>query len=191
MATPPTRVGVKVNYTFSWRGATQDWSQLYHFTGDTSWTDQTHFDTFAVNLWNAIKIGIPTRVTCTTMTAYNAGSFLPVFSHSISATGGYTDTTNPQAPGEACMLWRFTTDQRTTKNHPIYLFKWFHGMQTDGLTSPDTLRNGIRTTAAGSITSLLAGLSDGTNTRIYCGPRGAVAQTGIVNTQLHIREFPT
>lgn len=191
MATPPTRVGVKVNYHFSWRGSTKPWSQLYHFDGPTSWSDQTHFDTFCTNLWNSIKVAIPARVTADTMTGYNAGSFLPVFTHSVAANGGYSDTTNPQAPGEACMLWRFTTDQRTTKNHPIYLFKWFHGMQTDGATSPDTLRAGIHSTAAGSVSDLLAGYSDGTNTRKYCGPRGAVAQSGTCMTLLHMREFPT
>lgn len=191
MATPPTRVGVKAEYTFSWRGNTKQWGQLYHFDGPTSWADQTHFDTFATNLWNSVKVSLPARVTCTTMTAYNAGSFLPVYTHAISANGGYTDTTNPQASGEMCMLWRFTTDQRTSKNHPIYLFKWWHGMQTDGATSPDTLRGGIHSTASSPVADLIAGYSDGTNTRIYCGPRGAVAQAGTVNTLLYAREFPT
>lgn len=180
-----------MNFTFSWRGSTKGWSQLWHFSGPTSWADQTHFDTFAVNFWNVIKPPIPARNTCTTMTAYDAGSFLPVFTHSISAAGAYTDTSNPQAPGEACMLLRFLTDARTTKNHPIYLFKWFHGMQTDGNTSPDTLRSGIHSNGAGVVTDVLAGISDGTNTRNYCGPRGAVAQSGTCNTLLHVREFPT
>lgn len=188
---PPTRVGVKVGFTFSWRGASHSWGQLYHFDGPTSWADQTHFDTFAVNLWNQIKQPLPARVTCNDMTAYNAGSFLPVFNHTIAAAGGYTDTSNPQAAGELCMLWRFTTDQRTTKNHPIYLFKWFHGMQTDGATSPDSLRAGIVATAATPISSLLSGISDGTNSRKYCGPRGAVALSGTCYSTLHAREFPT
>jgi hypothetical protein len=89
------------------------------------------------------------------------------------------------------MLWRFTTDQRTAKNHPIYLFKWFHGTQNDGLTSPDSLRNGIHSTAGGVAAALVTGVSDGTNTRVYCGPRGAVAQSSTVMPLLHMREFPT
>lgn len=191
MATAPTQVGVKVEYHFGWRGATKNWSQLYHFNGPTSWDDQTHFDTFCTNLWNQIKQSLPARVTCDSMVGYNAGSFLPVYSHTIAAAGTYTDTTNPQAAGEMCMLWKFTTDQRTTKNHPIYLFKWWHGMQTDGATSPDSLRSGIASTAATPIAALVSGISDGTNTRKYAGPRGAVAQTGTCLSTLHAREFPT
>lgn len=191
MATAPTRVGIKLRYSFSWRGNTKEWSQLYHFDGPTSWADQTHFDTCATNLWNAIKSVTCARVTLIDATGYNAGSFLPVFSKTFSAAGTYTDTSNPQAAGEMCMLWRFTTDARSTKNHPIYLFKWFHGTQSDGATSPDSLRNGIHGSAASNISTLLAGISDGTNTRQYCGPRGAVAQSGTCETLLHAREFPS
>ncbi len=181
---------MKITYSFSWRSGTRTWSQLWHWNGP-SWASQAQFDTFTTNFWNDIKTGIPARVTAVSTTAYNAGSFLPVYTHSLAAAGTYTDTTNPQAPGEACMLWRFTTDARTTKNHPIYLFKWFHGMQTDGLTAPDTLRAGIQSTNASHLATILAGISDGTNTRFYTGPFGAVAQTGTVNTLLHMREFPT
>lgn len=191
MATAPTRVGCKLEFSFSWRGNTKDWSQLYHFDGPTSWASQGQFDTFVVALWNLLKSGIPARNTLVSGTAYNAGSFLPVFTHSFGAAGTYTDTSNPQAAGEMCALARFSTDQRSVKNHPIYLYKWFHGMQSDGLTSPDTLRTGIHTTLGGQLSTLLAGISDGTNTRQYCGPRGAVAQSVILNTLLHAREFPT
>lgn len=190
MATPPTRVGVKVTFNIPWRGGNRDYSQLWHWTGP-SWPDQTHFNTFADNLRDELRPVTLASTTLVEMVGYNAGSFLPVFTKTYGVAGTYTDTGNPQAPGEACMLWRFTTDQRTSKNHPIYLFKWFHHMQTNGLTSPDSLRSGIATTAAGQIADILAGLSDGTNTRNYCGPFGAVAQTGTCNSLLHTREFPT
>lgn len=190
MATPPTQAGLKTEYTFSWRGNTKTFSQLWHFT-QGSWQDQTHFNAASDALWNLIKQNTCARVTLASTVGYNPGSFLPVFSKSYGAAGTYTDTSNPQAQGEACMLWRFTTTQRTTKNHPIYLYKWFHGTQTDGATSPDTLRTGIASTAASVITALLSGISDGTLTRMYCGPFGAVAQAGTVNPKLHIREFPT
>lgn len=190
MATPPDQAGIKYTFSFSWRGQTKSWSQLWHFT-QGAWQDQGHFNATSDAVWNLIKLAIPARNTLVTTTAYNPGSFLPVYTKSYGATGSYTDTANPQAPGEACMLVKFTTTQRTTKNHPIYLFKWFHGVQTDGATSPDLLRNGIQSTMQGNLNTLMAGVSDGTLTRKYCGPFGAVAQTAAVNTQLHIREFPT
>lgn len=190
MATPPTQAGMKMLFSFSWRGTTKNWSQLYHFN-QGAWQDQGHFNALSDAWWNLMKGAIPARNTLVSTTAYNPGSFLPVYTKTYGSAGTYTDTTNPQATGEACMLFRFLTDQRTSKNHPIYLFKWFHGMQTDGATSPDTLRAGIASTAAGVVTDMLAGASDGTLTRHYCGPFGAVAQSGSVNPKLHIREFPT
>jgi len=177
-------------YSFSWRGSTHVWSQLWHVTGG-SWQDQTHFNSFSDALWNEVKTITCARVTLVETVAYNPGSFLPVYTKTYGSAGTYTDTSNPQAGGEDCMLWKFTTDQRTTKNHPIYLYKWFHGTQTDGATSPDSLRNGIHSTAGGVISDIVAGLSDGTLTRKYCGPYGAVAQSGTCNALLHNREFPT
>lgn len=190
MAVPPDQAGIKLTFSFSWRGSTKNWSQLYHLT-QGSWQDQGHFNAASDALWNLLKTAIPSRNTLVSSTGYNPGSFLPVFSKSYGAAGTFTDTANPQATGEACMLVKFTTTQRTTKNHPIYLFKWFHGVQSEGTTSPDTLRSGIRTTMQGQIDTLMGGISDGTLTRKYCGPFGAVAQVGTVNTLLHIREFPT
>jgi len=190
MATPPTQAGIKFVFSFSWRGSTKGWTQLWHFTGG-AWQDQTHFNTMSDNVWGQISGVIPARNTLVETIGYNPGSFLPVYTKAYGASGTYTDTTNPQAPGEACMLWRFTTTQRSTKNHPIYLYKWFHGMQTDGATSPDTLRSAIYTSSASQIAHLCTGQSDGTLTRPYCGPFGAVAQSGTCNPKLHIREFPT
>lgn len=190
MPTPPNQAGIKFQFEFSWRGSTKTWSQLYHLT-QGSWQDQTHFNAASDAIWNLIKQALPARNTLDSTVGYNPGSFLPVYSKAYGSAGTYTDTSNPQAPGEACMLWKFATDQRTSKNHPIYLFKWFHGMQTDGATSPDTLRAGIASTAASVISSLVAGISDGTLTRHYCGPFGAVAQSGTCNPKLHMREFPT
>lgn len=190
MPAAPTQAGIKLTFSFSYQGNTKVWSQLWHFTGG-SWQDQTHFNALSDALWNQVKTVTCSRVTLVSSTGYNPGSFLPVYTKSYSAAGTYTDTSNPQAHGEACMLWRFTTDQRSTKNHPIYLYKWFHGTQSDGSTSPDTLRAGIHSSAAPPIAAILAGLSDGTLTRIYAGPRGAVAQSGTCNTLLHVREFPT
>lgn len=179
-----------MRFSFGWRGGTREWSNLWHFT-QGSWQDQTHFNAFSDAWWNYIKQFTCARVTMVDTTGYDPGSFLPVFTKAYGAAGTYTDTSNPQAAGEMCLLWRFTTDQRTTKNHPIYLYKWFHGTQTDGATAPDTLRNGIKSTADGQITNVLSGASDGTLTRHYCGPFGAVAQSGTTNVHLIAREFPT
>lgn len=179
-----------MTYLSPYRGGTKVWSNRYHLSGG-DWQDQTHFNTFSDALTADLKTIIQSSSSITGTVGYNTGSDLPVFSKSYALAGTYAGTGNPNAPLECCALVRFSTDQRSTKNHPIYLYKFWHAVQTDGLTTPDTLRNGLRTTMGGIASDLIAGFSDGSLTRKYTGPRGAVALGQIVETFLGHRDFPT
>lgn len=187
---PPTQAGVKIVFQTPYRSGTKEWSQLWHFTGG-SWQDSAHF----VALYNALKAQLqgllPSRTTFVEAVGYNPGSFVPVFTHTDGANGSSSVAGVPFAPLEAAMLARFSTTQRSTKNHPIYLYKWFHGIWTAGTTTPDQPPAGAISNMNSNLTTILAGLSDGTLTRDYCGPRGAVAQSRLVLPDLHMREFPT
>jgi broad specificity polyphosphatase/5'/3'-nucleotidase SurE len=86
---------------------------------------------------------------------------------------------------------RFSTTQRSTKNHPIYLFKYLHGIRYSSGTPSDTLGAAWLTAMNEWGDDLVAGISDGTNTRILCSPRGAVAQARTTLTTIRHRDFPT
>jgi hypothetical protein len=86
---------------------------------------------------------------------------------------------------------RFTTDARSVKNHPVYLFNYIHCVPTAGATSPDSPSSGLTSTWNTRAAILVAGYSDGTLTRKRAGPNGAVAQAGATLTYLHHRDFPT
>jgi hypothetical protein len=179
---------VKFRISTPYRGGTKVWSITHHVTGG-SWQDQTHFNTYADAVKGEMVTGLDSRNTIVDATAYNPGSSLPVYTRTYGTAGTYSGT-NPRAPLEACILIRFTTDQRTSKNHPIYLFNWIHGVQTNGTTDPDTPLGGQKAAWTTRANDLVVGFSDGTLTRKRAGPNGAVAQSGVAEDYLHVREFP-
>lgn len=190
MATPPTRVGVKLGFTSPYRGGTKAWSQLWHFTGP-DWASAGQFTSLRTALLAQLTGLLPSDTHAVSATGYNPGSSVPVFSDSFSTAGSSSASGGVVTPLEACALVKFTTTQRSTKNHPIYLMKWIRAVRAGGSGAAETLDSGLKSNISSNMTTILAGLSDGTNTRQYCGPFGAVAQTRVVEDYVHMREFPT
>lgn len=190
MATAPTRVGVKLIFHSPYRGGTKAWSQLWHFTG-ADWSGQSQFNTLVDALVAQLQGLIPSDTSIVEAIGYNAGSSVPVFTYTHTWTGTSSATSSARGALEDCALVKFTTTQRSKKNHPIYLFKWFHAVYNAGAGSNETLLAGLKTNINANMNTILAGLSDGTNTRQYCGPFGAVAQSRITEDYIHCREFPT
>lgn len=182
-------VSVKVTYSSPYRGGTKTWSNRIHLTGP-SWASQTQFNTFADALTADLKTCFGSTTTITEVVGYNAGSDLPVFSKSYSLAGTHTFSGGTPAPLETCALWRFTTDQRSTKNHPIYLFQYMHAVQVDNTAGADALNTGQKSAMTGVANDFVAGYSDGTNTRQKAGPNGAVAQGALVETYVSHHDFP-
>jgi hypothetical protein len=172
-----------------YEGGTKVWSNRYHVTGG-DWQDQTHFNTYSDLLTASLKTILTPRTTIIETVGYNTGSDLPVFSKTYSLAGTFAASSNPYAPLENCALVRFSTDARSAKNHPIYLYKYWHDAQTDALATPDLLRVGQRSTMGGIASDIISGFSDGSLTRKLAGPNGAVALGQVVAQYLHHRDFP-
>ena len=80
---------------------------------------------------------------------------------------------------------------QSTKNHPIYLFTYIHNVLLAGNSTPDVLDTTHKTALEEYADDWLAGFSDGTLTHKRAGPRGAVAQSRVVETYVTHRDFPT
>jgi hypothetical protein len=94
-------------------------------------------------------------------------------------------------PGDCAAVIRYSTTQRSVKNHPIYLFNYYHDVcHTDG-DPTETIMSAQVTAYNAYGTAWLTGFSDGTNTRIRSGPRGAVAQARTTLAFIRHRDFPT
>ncbi len=187
---PATRASIKIVKSMPYRGGTVLWSNRYHFAGNLSPTDAQ---------WSTIRLGVTgveiacytSRVTIVEAVGYDPGSEVPVWSTALSANGTLSPGgSSVDCPGDVACLMKLTTDARSTKNHPIYLFSYYHDAWHSSATV-DTIDAQQKTNLEALGTKFVDGSwTDGTNTLHRCGPYGAVAQARIVSPLLTHRDFP-
>jgi hypothetical protein len=182
---------VKIVKDLPFKGGTRLWSNRYHFNGGSP-ADSTHWHTFFDAIVAAEKAIYTGAYNIRSAVGYDAGSDVPVDSKTYSVAGTLTPSGTPVGtPGQTAALLRWSTTQRTTKNHPIYLFNYFHGaLVAAGTGGEDVLNPGQRTAIGTYAAAWIAGLSDGTVTHKRCGPNGAVAQGSFVAEYVTHRDFP-
>ena len=183
-----TQASIKVTKSFLYRGSAHRWSNRYYLD-HTSIDTQAHFNTLADNVVTAEKAIYGSSMTIVEVAYYAPGSDVAVWVRTYSTVGTATPTGN-QAPGDCAALVRYTTTQRTSKNHPLYLFNYYHGVYVQATTNRDLVDAG-QLGLLGTYANLwVSGFSDGVNTYKKAGPRGAVAQGYVAETYVTHRDFP-
>jgi hypothetical protein len=189
----PTTASLRVDKSFPYLGGTRIFSNRYHFDGTTP-TDSGHWTTLSdavVTAEKACYAASPVTTQIIKTVGFAPGSEVPVFQKTYATNGTLAPAgTIPAAPGDAALLVRYSTATRTSKNHPLYLFNYYHGLYTNGVSSQDypwaTQKTALATYAAAWIT----GFSDGTATHHRTGPNGDVATGVLVGTYITHRDFP-
>jgi len=189
MAATPS---LKIVKSMLFEGQTRDFSNTYHFNGGTP-ADATHWHTLMDNVTAAEKAiyrNSGANVTIIEAIGYAAGSAVPVATKSYSLTGTLASAPTAPAPGDAAALGRWATTARTTKNHPVYLFNYWHGALIGSGTDGDTLFAAQATAILTYMNAWISGFSDGTITAVRAGPNGATATGALVDTYIRHRDFP-
>jgi hypothetical protein len=180
---------IKVIKSFPYRGGSRTYSNRYHFSGGTP-PDSTHWTTLSDAIVTAEKAMHFTDVTIIETVGYAAGSDVPVFSKVYSTAGTASLTGMQLHPGEVAMLVRYSTASRTSKNHPLYLFNYYHHQGSISNANCDYVGSGTATPAATYSASWITGFSDGATTYHRAGPNGDVATGSLIETNLTHRDFP-
>jgi hypothetical protein len=185
-ATPSIRFNISSPY----EGGTKTWSTRFHFSGGvpanlTDWT----------SLMNDIKGGLQPGI-CDTSTIVSAdclvaGTDVPLHTINIGTAGTFPVSGNLPVPLHMCALVRWSTDARTSKNHPIYLFNYLHATARKSGSNiehvDDNLKSNVNTYLCNAFTS---GFTVAGVTYRRAGPNGAVALDGHVEDFLSHRDFP-
>lgn len=188
MAATPS---VKIVKTFPYRGGTQRFSNRYHFSGGTP-VDNTHWTTLLQNIRDSEKTIFGSEVTLVEGVAYAAGSDLPLLTVTWSTAGTLTKGANfVPAPGDCAALCRWTTTARSAKNHPIYLFNYWHAVGSEDTLSDDALSLSQKAAMEDYANAWISGFSDGSNTYHRAGPNGATGTSIDVNEWVRHRDFPS
>jgi hypothetical protein len=195
--TPDDNSSITVYVRTPWRGGTRNWSTRLHLTGPKTITDAhwaTLRDLVCADLADCLRgdqhINRATWSDATDATSTNLHGDATKDS-AVSFDGQLSITGHQRAVPEAATYCRFATTQRSVKNKPIYLFTWLHGMLIDTGSPEDQLAAAQKTAVEEFGADQLAGWADGADTRVRCGPHGAVAQSVTVPTYLHHRDFPS
>ena len=187
MATTPS---IKVTKDFTFRSVDRKFTNRYHFDGDVP-ADNTKWGTFCDNVVAAEKAIFKTTVgQILQVDGYAAGSEVPVFTktYTTAYTGAFALW--EEVPGDCAALIRYSTTARTSKNHPVYLFNYYHAVGKDQGGSPDIMNTAQRAAMSTYAAAWIAGFSDGSVTHHRAGPNGATATGSLVEQFITHRDLP-
>jgi len=189
---PPSAVpSIRVVKTMLFKSGTRQWSNRYYFTGGTP-PDATHWHTLMDAITTAERPLFGSNDHVVEALGYAAGSDVPVATKTYSLAGTLTPAGGSEpVPGECAALLRWSTAKRSTKNHPVYLFNYFHSVYNEPGTNYDLLDSVQKANLATYAASWLSGFSDGGSVSAKrAGPDGTAATGSIVEEYITHRDFP-
>ncbi len=191
MATAPSLQVVK---EFTYRGVPRHYSNRYHFHGGTP-ADSTHWTTFSDAVVTAEKaIHMPESAGGSKIIetiGFAGGSDIPVFTKTYTTDGTGAFASFIPVGGDSAGLIRYSTADRSSKNHPIYCFNYYHGV-SGGTTvaTLDNMNTAQRTAWGIYAADWITGFSDGANTYVRSRPNGNICTGSLVEVFLTHRDLP-
>lgn len=191
MASQPS---IRIVKQFSYRGQTRTFSNRYHFDGTTP-PDSTHWTTLSDAIVTAEKaLYLPTSSFGAEIVAsvgYAGGSEIPVFNKTYTTQGTAAFSGAGSCAGDVAALVRYSTADRSSKNHPVYLFSYYHACNYQTTINGDTLNTAQSAALSTYAASWITGFSDGAVNHRRCRPNSSSLATGaLVEPLLTHRDLP-
>lgn len=193
---PDTRSSIVIAKSFPYRGTTRIFTNRYHFEGAVP-ADSGEWATFGDAIVASEKGIYDSAVTIVQATGYDSASATPtnphgdaVWSKLYAEAGTFVPAEGDElCPGDCVGMLRYATLARSSKNHPVYLFNYYHRAYRAG-GSADDIATDWESTIADQGADWIAGFSDGSTTHQRCGPHGAVAISYSVDEHIRHRDLP-
>lgn len=186
MAATPS---IKIVKSLPYQGGTRLYSNRYHFNGGTPASDAA-WHTLMDNVTAAEKAIFTSTQHIVEAVGYAAGSDVPVSSKVYTLAGTFSTPTGGAQMGEVAALARWSTTARSTKNHPVYLFSYWHGVYIDTSGDNELLLGTLKTAMTTYANAWVSGFSDGSLTLVRAGPNGATGLTPVVEANVTVHTFP-
>jgi hypothetical protein len=185
---------VRIVKQFTYRGALRTFSNRYHI-GTALPPDSAHWTTLMDSITAAEKaIYTPLGSGGAKIiegVGYAGGSEVPVFTKTYSLDGVGAFANWAAVPGDSAGLIRYSTPDRSSKNHPVYCFNYYHAIgRNTTLTDADSLNAAQRTAMQSYASSWITGFSDGTTTYNRSRPGGDLCNGSLVETLITHRDLP-
>lgn len=185
---------IRVVKQFTYRGALRTFSNRYHF-GTYLPPDSTHWTTLSdaiVTAEKAIYYPIASAGAKIIETVgYAGGSEVPVFTKLYTTDGTFAGGSALSVPGDVAAIIRYSTPDRSSKNHPVYCFNYYHTIpQSSAAGGNDNVAASAVTALGTYAAAWVAGFSDGTTTVHRSRPTGDLVTGYVVKPQLSHRDLP-
>lgn len=179
---------IKIRKTFPFKGTVHTWSNRYYFTGGTP-SSSANWHTFQDAIVANESTIFKSDVTIIEAIGYEPGSDVPVASKSYS-TSGVCAAAGLRTPGECVALVRYATSKRSTKNHPVFVFSYYHNVLRNSTEGSQDLISAAHKTAYESFAAnWVSGITAGGVTAKRSTPDGHTVTGYLVEQYITHRDF--